>query len=154
MSGTSVLTWQQYETLLEPLTKELTDAARWISETGQRLIVVFEGRDTAGKGGSIDMFARTLNPRQCHIAALPAPSTREQGQWYFQRYAQHFPSKGEITLFDRSWYNRAGVEKVMGYCSPQQAEAFLERRPGGERVEARAERDLLPPYFGHLSEPE
>ena len=133
MSGTSVLTWQQYETLLEPLTKELSDAARWIAETGQRLIVVFEGRDTAGKGGSIDMFARTLNPRQCHIAALPAPSSREQGQWYFQRYAMHFPSKGEITLFDRSWYNRAGVEKVMGYCSPQQSEAFLEQVPEFEK---------------------
>jgi polyphosphate kinase 2 len=133
MSGKSVLTFQQYEQALEPLTKELSDAARWISETGQRLIVLFEGRDTAGKGGSIDMIARNLNPRQCRVAALPAPSEREAGQWYFQRYAMHFPSKGEITLFDRSWYNRAGVERVMGYCSPQETEAFLQAAPEFER---------------------
>jgi polyphosphate kinase 2 (PPK2 family) len=93
MSGKSILKWDQYETLLAPLTKELSDAARWISETGQRLVVVFEGRDTAGKGGSIDMFARTLNPRQCRVVALPAPSEREQGQWYFQRYIEHLPSQ-------------------------------------------------------------
>ncbi len=133
MSGKSVLTWQQYEELLAPLTKELSDAARWVQETGQRLIIVFEGRDTAGKGGSIDMFARTLNPRQCHVAALPAPSAREQGQWYFQRYVQNFPARGEITLFDRSWYNRAGVERVMGYCSPEQTEAFLQAAPEFEK---------------------
>jgi polyphosphate kinase 2 len=133
MSGKSILTWDQYEELLSPLTKELSDAARWIAETGQRLIIIFEGRDTAGKGGSIDMFARTLNPRQCHIAALPAPSKREQGQWYFQRYTEHFPARGEITLFDRSWYNRAGVERVMGYCSPEQTEAFLQAAPEFER---------------------
>ena len=133
MSGTSALSWQQYEELLSPLTKELSDAARWVAETGQRLIVLFEGRDTAGKGGSIDMFARTLNPRQCRIVALPAPSKREQGQWYFQRYAEHFPSRGEISLFDRSWYNRAGVERVMGYCGPDQTEAFLQAAPEFER---------------------
>jgi len=133
MAGKSMLTWQHYEELLWPLTKELSDAARWISETGQRVVVVFEGRDTAGKGGSIDMFARTLNPRQCHIVALPAPSEREQGQWYFQRYVEHMPSTGEISLFDRSWYNRAGVEPVMGYCTPGQVEAFLHAVPEFER---------------------
>ena len=133
MSGASILNWQQYEAALDPLTKELSDAARWIQETGQRVVILFEGRDTAGKGGSIDMFARTLNPRQCKVVALSAPSKREQGQWYFQRYAEHFPSKGEITLFDRSWYNRAGVEKVMGYCSEDQAEAFLRATPEFER---------------------
>ena len=133
MSGASILNWQQYEAALDPLTKELSDAARWIQETGQRVVILFEGRDTAGKGGSIDMFARTLNPRQCKVVALSAPSQREQGQWYFQRYAEHFPSKGEITLFDRSWYNRAGVEKVMGYCSEDQAEAFLRATPEFER---------------------
>ena len=133
MSGASILNWQQYEAALDPLTKELSDAARWIQETGQRVVILFEGRDTAGKGGSIDMFARTLNPRQCKVVALSAPSRREQGQWYFQRYAEHFPSKGEITLFDRSWYNRAGVEKVMGYCSEDQAEAFLRATPEFER---------------------
>ncbi|MFL5027160.1 MAG: polyphosphate kinase 2, partial [Microvirga sp.] len=133
MSGDSILSRHQYEELLEPHTRELSDAARWIAETGQRLIVIFEGRDTAGKGGSIDMIARNLNPRQCHVAALPAPSAREQGQWYFQRYAQHFPAKGEITLFDRSWYNRAGVEKVMGFCTPDQTQDFLNAAPEFER---------------------
>ena len=133
MSGASILNWQQYESALDPLTKELTDAARWIQETGQRVVILFEGRDTAGKGGSIDMFARTLNPRQCKVVALSAPSKREQGQWYFQRYAEHFPSKGEITLFDRSWYNRAGVERVMGYCTEAEADAFLRATPEFER---------------------
>ncbi len=133
MSGKSILSWQQYEELLSPLTKELSDAARWISETGQRLVVLFEGRDTAGKGGSIDMFARTLNPRQCRIVALPAPSDREQGQWYFQRYIEHLPSTGEISLFDRSWYNRAGVEPVMGYCTDAESAAFLKAVPEFER---------------------
>ena len=133
MSGPSVLTWQQYEDLLDPLTKELSDAARWIQETRQRLIVIFEGRDTAGKGGSIDMIARNLNPRQCHVAALPAPSTREQGQWYFQRYTQHFPARGEITLFDRCWYNRAGVERVMGFATAAQVDAFLQQAPVFEK---------------------
>ena len=133
MSGKSILSWQQYEDALDPLTKELSDAARWIQETGQRVVILFEGRDTAGKGGSIDMFARTLNPRQCKVVALSAPSKREQGQWYFQRYAEHFPSKGEITLFDRSWYNRAGVERVMGYCTEEQAQSFLRATPEFER---------------------
>ena len=92
--------------------------ARWVAETDQRMVVVFEGRDTAGKGGSIDMFARLLNPRQCRVVALPSPSERERTQWYFQRYIEHLPAAGEIVLFDRSWYNRAGVEKVMGFCTP------------------------------------
>jgi polyphosphate kinase len=95
--------------------------------------VVFEGRDTAGKGGSIQMFASILNPRQCHVVALPSPSEREKGQWYFQRYVEHMPAKGEISLFDRSWYNRAGVEAVMGFCSSQQVTAFLKAVPDFER---------------------
>jgi polyphosphate kinase 2 len=133
MSGTSVLSWDQYEELLKPLTKELSDAARWIQETDQRVVIVFEGRDTAGKGGSIDVLSRTLNPRQCKVIALSAPSERERGQWYFQRYMEHLPTKGELTLFDRSWYNRAGVEKVMGYCSEADTEAFLKAAPDFER---------------------
>ena len=116
---------QDYEAMLTPMLKELSDAARWIAETNQRLVVLFEGRDTAGKGGSIHMFAATLNPRQCHVVALSAPSARECGQWYFQRYAQHLPASGEISLFDRSWYNRAGVERVMGFCTEAQSIAFL-----------------------------
>src|SRR5215211_4313282 len=114
MSGTSKLTEPEYLEFLEPLAKELSAMARWVSETGQRMVIIFEGRDTAGKGGSIDMFARLLNPRQCRVVALPTPNERERTQWYFQRYVSHLPAGGEIVLFDRSWYNRAGVERVMG----------------------------------------
>ena len=125
---------KKYEALLQPLLHELSDAARWIAETGQRLVVVFEGRDTAGKGGSIHMFANTLNPRQCHVVALSAPSDRERGQWYFQRYAEHLPATGEIALFDRSWYNRAGVERVMGFCTEREAKDFLKAAPSFEKL--------------------
>jgi len=127
------LSEKEYDEALAPLLHELSDAARWIQETGQRLIVVFEGRDTAGKGGSIHMFANTLNPRQCHVVALPPPSERERGQWYFQRYVEHMPAKGEISLFDRSWYNRAGVETVMGFASSEEMTAFLKSVPDFER---------------------
>ncbi|MEO7504209.1 MAG: polyphosphate kinase 2 [Sphingomicrobium sp.] len=123
----------KFEKLLKPMQGELTDVARWIAETGQRLVILFEGRDTAGKGGSIAMIANTLNPRQCHIAALPGPTDREKGEWYFQRYVEHLPAKGEIALFDRSWYNRAGVERVMGFCTPAETEAFLNAAPMFER---------------------
>ena len=133
MSGDSKLTEMQYEELLGPLAQELSAMARWVSETNQRMVIVFEGRDTAGKGGSIDMFARLLNPRQCRVAALPSPSEREQSQWYFQRYIEHLPAAGEIVLFDRSWYNRAGVEKVMGFCTPDQTQDFLNAAPEFER---------------------
>src|SRR5687768_8617509 len=101
---------QEYEKLLEPLQEELAHMARWIQEKGKRLLVLFEGRDTAGKGGAIQAIAGKLNPRQCRIAALSKPSEREASQWYLQRYIEHLPAAGEIVLFDRSWYNRAGVE--------------------------------------------
>jgi len=133
MSGDSMLSDREYHQLLEPMAKELSAMARWVSETSQRMIVVFEGRDTAGKGGSIDMFARLLNPRQCRIVALPSPNEREKTQWYFQRYIAHLPAAGEIVLFDRSWYNRAGVERVMGFCTPDQAQDFLNAAPEFER---------------------
>jgi polyphosphate kinase 2 len=133
LSGPSKLSDEQYEELLEPLARELSAMARWVSETGQRMVILFEGRDTAGKGGSIEMFARVLNPRQCKIVALPSPSERERTQWYFQRYVEHLPAEGEIVLFDRSWYNRAGVERVMGFCTPQQAQDFLNATPEFER---------------------
>jgi polyphosphate kinase 2 len=133
MSGSSSLTQEEYEELLKPMGKELSAMARWVSETRQRMVVVFEGRDTAGKGGSIDMFARVLNPRQCRVVALPSPNERERTQWYFQRYVEHFPAEGEIVLFDRSWYNRAGVEPVMGFCSPDETGAFLKSVPEFER---------------------
>ena len=133
MSGDSKLSRAEYDELLKPHTRELSALARWVSETGQRVVVVFEGRDTAGKGGSIDMFARVLNPRQCKVVALPGPDERERSQWYFQRYTEHLPAEGEIVLFDRSWYNRAGVEKVMGFCTDEQVEAFLKSAPEFER---------------------
>jgi len=133
VSGKSKLSEEQYEELLKPLAEELSAMARWVSETGQRIVILFEGRDTAGKGGSIDMFAHVLNPRQCRVVALPAPSEREQTQWYFQRYIEHLPACGEITLFDRSWYNRAGVEKVMGFCTADQTQDFLNAAPEFER---------------------
>jgi polyphosphate kinase 2 len=133
MSGKSKLTEEQYEELLKPMAKELSAMARWVSETGQRMVVVFEGRDTAGKGGSIDMFARLLNPRQCKVVALPGPNERERSQWYFQRYIEHLPAEGEIVLFDRSWYNRAGVERVMDFCTPEQSQDFLTVVPDFER---------------------
>jgi polyphosphate kinase 2 len=133
MSGDSKLTDEEYEDLLKPMARELSAMARWIQETGQRMVIIFEGRDTAGKGGSIDMIARQLNPRQCRVVALPSPTHREQSQWYFQRYIEHLPAEGEIVLFDRSWYNRAGVERVMGFCTPDQAQDFLNAVPDFER---------------------
>ena len=129
----SKLKRKQYEALLEPMQVELANAARWLQHTGRRLVVVFEGRDTAGKGGAIDAIRRHLNPRQCRVAALPKPTEREATQWYFQRYVAHLPAAGEMVLFDRSWYNRAGVEKVMGFASEAQVAAFLRDAPVFER---------------------
>ena len=123
-----------YRSALEALEIELNSMARWLQHTGRRLVVVIEGRDTAGKGGVIGAIADTLNPRQCHVVALPTPSERERTQWYFQRYIAHLPAAGEITLFDRSWYNRAGVEPVMGFCKPEQSAAFLAQAPVFEKM--------------------
>ena len=133
MSASSKLSTMDYEQLAKPLLKELARMSRWVAETGQRIVVVFEGRDTAGKGGSIDAISRVLNPRQCRVAALPSPTERERQQWYFQRYIPYLPAKGEITLFDRSWYNRAGVEPVMGFCTLEERDAFLKAVPEFER---------------------
>ena len=124
---------KEYDELAAPLLSELSDAARWISVTKQRVMILFEGRDTAGKGGSINAFASTLNPRQCRTVALSAPNERERTQWYFQRYIEHLPAAGEMVLFDRSWYNRAGVEPVMGYCTAEQTTAFLRTVPQFEK---------------------
>ena len=118
---------------LAPLELALNNLMRWLQAGGRRLVVVFEGRDTAGKGGVISAIANTLSPRQCHVLALPKPSERERSQWYFQRYVPHLPAAGEMLLMDRSWYNRAGVERVMGYCSEAEAEAFLRAVPGFEQ---------------------
>jgi polyphosphate kinase 2 len=130
----SKLKRKDYEALLAPITEELVQMAFWAQETGQRILVLFEGRDTAGKGGAINAIADVLNPRQCHVVALSKPGERERGQWYFQRYVPHLPARGEIVLFDRSWYNRAGVERVMGFCSEAEAEAFLKAVPGFEKA--------------------
>jgi polyphosphate kinase 2 len=130
----SKLKRKRYETLLEPMQEELVAVARWVAATGQRLVVLFEGRDTAGKGGAIQAIADRLNPRQCRTVALAKPTEEERGQWYFQRYVAHLPGAGEITLFDRSWYNRAGVEKVMGFATEAQVDAFLKAAPAFERM--------------------
>jgi polyphosphate kinase 2 len=129
----SKLKRKEYAALLEPMQVELANAARWLQHTGRRLVVLVEGRDTAGKGGAIDAIREHLNPRQCRVVALPKPTEREATQWYFQRYAAHLPAAGEIALFDRSWYNRAGVEKVMGFASDAQVDAFLRAAPQFER---------------------
>jgi len=124
---------KKFDKLYAPLEQELVAMARWAAATGTRILVLFEGRDTAGKGGVIRAVTDPLNPRQCRIVALSKPSDREKSQWYFQRYVPHLPAAGEIVLFDRSWYNRAGVEKVMGYASEAQVEAFLRAVPEFER---------------------
>ncbi len=123
-----------YVKLLEPMQAELVSMARWVAATGQRMIILFEGRDTAGKGGVVQAIADNINPRQCRVVALGKPSEAEAGQWYFQRFAQHLPGKGQITLFDRSWYNRGGVEKVMGFATPSQVKAFLTAAPQFEKM--------------------
>ena len=130
----SKLKRKAYEALLEPMQLELATMARWVQLTGQRVLVLFEGRDTAGKGGAIQAISQHLNPRQCRVVALPRPTEREATQWYFQRYTTHLPSAGEIVLMDRSWYNRAGVERVMGYCSDTQYHQFLQQAPVFEQL--------------------
>ena len=120
---------KRYDKLIEPMEAELVAMARWAAVTGQRICILFEGRDTAGKGGAIRAVAEKLNPRQCRVVALAKPSDVEKGQWYFQRFASHLPGEGEIVLFDRSWYNRAGVEKVMGFATDAQVVDFLKAAP-------------------------
>ena len=112
---------------------ELLKLQSWIKDSGQKVVLVFEGRDAAGKGGTIKRFTEHLNPRGARVVALEKPTEREERQWYFQRYVQHLPTAGEIVLFDRSWYNRAGVERVMGFCTPDQAQDFLNAAPEFER---------------------
>jgi len=125
---------QVYERELFRLQGELVKMQGWLRATGARIVVIFEGRDAAGKGGTIKRVAEYLNPRVASIVALPAPTERERGQWYFQRYAGHLPAAGELVLFDRSWYNRAGVEHVMGFCTRQEYIRFLHQCPIFERL--------------------
>jgi polyphosphate kinase 2 len=123
----------KYEKTLEKLQVELCHLQTWVKEQGLRVIIIFEGRDGAGKGGTIRALTERVSPRVFRVVALPAPSDREKSQMYLQRYVQHFPAKGEIVIFDRSWYNRAGVEHVMGFCTPDQYKRFLDLCPEFER---------------------
>ena len=129
------------------LQKELIKLQDWVVATGERIVVIFEGRDSAGKGGAIKRITQRLNPRVCRVAALPAPNDREKTQWYFQRYVAHLPAAGEIVLFDRSWYNRAGVERVMGFCTDAQYEEFFESVPEFERMLVRSGIRLIKYWF-------
>ena len=113
---------------------ELVKLQSWVVATGHKVVILFEGRDAAGKGGVIKRITQRLNPRVCRVAALPAPNDRERTQWYFQRYVAHLPAAGEMVLFDRSWYNRAGVERVMGFAKPEQVKAFLKQAPVFEKL--------------------
>lgn len=123
-----------YEDELNELQAQLVEMQAWVKKTGARVVVIFEGRDAAGKGGAIKRITEYLNPRIANVVALPAPTEREQTEWYFQRYVPYLPAGGEIRLFDRSWYNRGGVEKVMGYCTPEQHRLFLRQCPIFERM--------------------
>jgi polyphosphate kinase 2 len=123
-----------YEKELERLQAELVAMQQWVIEKGERIIILFEGRDAAGKGSAIKRITQYLNPRHARVVALPAPTEREKTQWYFQRYITHLPAAGEIVILDRSWYNRAGVERVMGFCTDQQYHRFLRQAPDFERM--------------------
>ncbi|EJI2330903.1 polyphosphate kinase 2 [Vibrio cholerae] len=136
-----------YERELELLQIELVKLQEWVKQEKLKLVVIFEGRDAAGKGGVIKTITEKLNPRICRVAALPAPTEKEKTQWYFQRYVAHLPAGGEIVLFDRSWYNRAGVEKVMGFCSDEEYQEFLRSCPEFERMLQRSGIILLKYWF-------
>lgn len=128
------LSRQDYEFQKRLLQIELLKMQGWVKESGQRIVMVFEGRDAAGKGGTIKRFTEHMNPRGAYVVALEKPTEREAGQWYFQRYIKHLPSSGEIAMFDRSWYNRAGVERVMGFCTDEQYNEFMRQAPLFERA--------------------
>lgn len=125
---------KEFQKALKPLHAELVALQEWVKSTGAKVVIVFEGRDTAGKGGVIKAITERVSPRVFRVVALPAPSQREKSQMYVQRYMAHFPAAGEIVIFDRSWYNRAGVERVMGFCTPEQTERFLAMTPGVEKA--------------------
>ena len=138
---------REYNAQILPLQIELVKLQNWIRDVGERLIIIFEGRDAAGKGGSIRRFMEHWNPRGARVVALDKPSEVEQGQWYFQRYISHFPSAGEIVLFDRSWYNRAGVERVMGFSSEQEYRLFIQQAPILEKMIVESGINIVKLYF-------
>ncbi len=143
---------RQYFHHLLRLQAELIKLQDWVEHHGEKIVVIFEGRDAAGKGSAIKRIAQRLNPRVARVVALPAPSDRERSQWYFQRFVPHLPAGGEIVLFDRSWYNRAGVEKVMGFASPEQVEQFFEDVPEFERMLVRSGIRLVKYWFSITDE--
>ena len=157
--GTPVDTWREgypyterlprheYEITKRLLQIELLKLQNWIKDSGERLVIIFEGRDAAGKGGTIRRFMEHLNPRGATVVALEKPTEREQTQWYFQRYVAHLPGAGEIVLFDRSWYNRAGVERVMGYCTQEEYREFMRQCPEFERMLVRSGIHLVKLWF-------
>ena len=136
-----------YEVKKRQLQTELLKAQGWIKDTGQKVILLFEGRDAAGKGGTIKRFTEHLNPRSGKVIALEKPTDEERGQWYFQRYIKHFPTNGEMVLYDRSWYNRAGVERVMGFCTPNEYLEFMRETPNLERMMANSGIKLFKYWF-------
>ncbi|CAM3470413.1 MULTISPECIES: polyphosphate kinase 2 [Psychrobacter] len=147
MSEQERLDRRMYFQELVRLQRELIKLQDWVVARGERIVVIFEGRDSAGKGGAIKRITQRLNPRVCRVAALPAPTEREQSQWYFQRYVAHLPAAGEIVLFDRSWYNRVGVERVMGFCTDAQYEEFFQSVPEFERMLVRSGIRLVKYWF-------
>ena len=141
-----------YERELEKLQIELVKMQYWIKETGLKVVVIFEGRDAAGKGGTIKRITEKLNPRIARVVALPVATEKEKTQWYFQRYVAHLPAAGEMVLFDRSWYNRAGVERVMGFCTPEQVEEFFRSVPEFEKMLIRSGIILIKYWFSVSNE--
>jgi polyphosphate kinase 2 len=148
----AMLPSKEYFGHLLRLQSEFIKLQTWVAHSGAKILVLFEGRDSAGKGGVIKRITQRLNPRVCRVVALPAPSQREQTQWYFQRYVAHLPAAGEIVLFDRSWYNRAGVERVMGFATPEQVEQFFRDVPEFERMLGRSGIILLKYWFSITDE--
>ncbi|NND72362.1 MAG: polyphosphate kinase 2 [Rhodothermales bacterium] len=138
---------EKYERELARMQIELVKLQEWIKHSGHRVAILFEGRDAAGKGGTIKRITEALNPRICQVVALPTPTERERTQWYFQRYIQHLPAAGEIIIFDRSWYNRAGVERVMGFCSEEEYREFMRSCPEFERMLVRSGLQLIKYWF-------
>ncbi len=143
----NLMSRKSYERQKYRLQVELLKLQAWVKETGQKVVILFEGRDAAGKGGTIKRFMEHLNPRGAHVVALEKPSEMERGQWYFQRYVQHLPTAGEIALFDRSWYNRAGVERVMGFCNDEEYLEFMRQAPEFERNLVRSGVHLIKFWF-------
>ncbi|MDJ0645230.1 MAG: polyphosphate kinase 2 [Flavobacteriaceae bacterium] len=146
-SESSPLSTPDYEKALNELHKELVHLQEWVRTQGLKVVIVFEGRDASGKGGTIKRIIAPLNPRVCRIVALGIPTEREKSQWYFQRYVPHLPAAGEIVIFDRSWYNRAGVEKVMGFCTEEEYREFLRSCPDFERMLVRSGIIMLKYWF-------